>query len=208
MTEPIEQPKIPTHLVSPGAVTPMPPIPPPASLPPSDNGKDRLDFLWKIHGYINDYIRFADNKAAFVTASVVVLIGAVVSSGVFDGLGQIPRENWPIHVWCSVGALAFLLLAFLFALWGIKPRLHSTIPKGFIYWGSVLEHKKDTAYATECHTLTADELELNVSRHIFVLAGICNRKYFWVHLAMWTGAIGGMLAGSVLLAAHILLHRK
>lgn len=200
----------PTPPLPPAAVIPAQPIPPsvPALTPPTDNAKDRLDFLWKVHGYTNDYIRFADTKSAFVTASVVVLIGAVVSSGVFDGIRDVPKENWPIHVWFSVGALAFLLLAFLCALWAIKPRLHSTIPKGFIYWGSVVEHKKDTAYATECHTLTADELELNVSKHIFVLAGICNRKYFWVNLAMWTGTVGGMLAGGVLLATHVLQHPK
>jgi hypothetical protein len=179
---------------------PVGPTPSPATTAPSDNGKDRLDFLWKVHGYTNDYIRFADSKAAFVAATVIVLIGALVASRVFDSFGG----TLPARIWWAFGALALLLLSFLFALWAIKPRLHSTTPKGYIYWGSVIEHKEDLVYAMECGKLTSADLEMNVSRHIYTLAGICHHKYFWTNLAMLTGSAGGILAGSVVLVTHIL----
>lgn len=173
--------------------------------PARQNEEDgvRVDFLWKVHSYTNDYIRFADSKAGFVAASVVTLIGTLVAAHAFDHVGWIAPSSWPVHTWIGFLALGLLVVSFLCALLAIRPRLHSTVPKGFIFWTSVAEHANDLAYAEECSKLTAHEIELNVSRHVYTLAGICKRKYFWTNLAMLIGSAGGALAGGVLLTAHI-----
>jgi uncharacterized membrane protein YeaQ/YmgE (transglycosylase-associated protein family) len=166
--------------------------------------KDRLDFLWKIHGYTNDYIRFADSKAGVVSAIIIALIGGVIASRSFDSLAQVSLEHWPIRVWWGAVALVVLLLSFACTILAIRPRLHSTVPKGFIFWTSVIEHGSDLNYAEECRKLTAHEMELNVSRHIFALAVICKRKYFWTNLAIIMGVVGGLMAGSLILVIHAL----
>jgi hypothetical protein len=162
-----------------------------------------LDFLWKIHGYTNDYIRFADTKAAFAAGIVLAVMGALVASHPFDSLWGTPLTHLRCRVWLSALALAILVFSFICALLAIRPRLKSTMPKGFIFWASVIEHKSDMAYATECQKLSVGEMELNVSRHIYALAAISTRKYFWTNLSILTGSAGGLLAGTIVLFIHI-----
>ncbi len=178
-------------------------VPAVAVEPQGDGAKDRLDFLWKIHGYTNDYIKFADTKAGFVAGTVLVVIGALVASHPFDSLSGIPLAQ--LHYRVGFGALALVILVFSFicALLAIRPRLRSTVPRGFIYWASVIEHGSDLAYADACKKLSADQMELNVSRHVYALAAICTRKYFWTNLSILTGSVGGLLAGAIVLVSHI-----
>jgi hypothetical protein len=196
-----------------------PPIPPPTSDskqlgtsnlimanpcdPLEDGAKNRLDFLWKIHGYTNDYIRFADTKAGFAAGAVLAVMGALVASHPFDALSGIPFTRLHYRVWFSAFALTMLVFSFVCALLAIRPRLKSTVPKGFIFWASVIEHESDMAYAGGCKKLSIDDMELNVSRHIYALATISTRKYFWTNLSIITGSLGGLLGGSIILVIHI-----
>lgn len=40
--------------------------------------------LWDLHSYTNEYIRFADTKAAFIATACTALIGSLVASSTFD----------------------------------------------------------------------------------------------------------------------------
>lgn len=186
----------------------MTPLVPPISDPPqpdtSANSKDRLDFLWKIHGYTNDYIRFADTKAGFAAGAVSVVMGALVASHPFDSVWGTPFTHLNYRVWFSALAMVILVFSFICALLAIKPRLKSTMPKGLIFWASVIEHGSDRAYAGECKKLSTEDMELNVSRHVYTLATISTRKYFWTNLSILTGSVGGLLAASVILIMHTL----
>jgi hypothetical protein len=175
----------------------------PTTLVSKANAKDRLDFLWRIHAYTNDYIRFADTKAGFAAGTVLAVVGALVASHPFDSLSQSPLLQLHYRVWFSALALAVLVLSFICALLAIRPRLKSTAPRGFIFWESVMGHGSDMTYADECKKLSADEMELNVTRHIYALAAICKRKYFWTNLSILTGSVGGLLAGAVILTIRI-----
>lgn len=174
------------------------------SLSSSEEAKDRLDFLWKIHGYTNDYIRFADTKAGFAAGAALAIMGALVASHLFDSLWVTPLTNLNCRVWFGALALLLLLLSAFFAMMAIRPRLKSDVPKGFIFWESVILHGSGIAYAAECKKLSLVDMELNVSRHIYALAAICTRKYFWTSIAIWTGLTGALLAGALILAIHIL----
>jgi hypothetical protein len=176
----------------------------PAAADSTIEAKERLDFLWRIHAYTNDYIRFADTKAGFVAGAVLAVIGALVASHPFDSLSQSPLTQLPYRVWFSASVLAVLVVSFTCALLAIRPRVKSAMPRGFIFWVSVVEHGSDMAYASECKKLSVDEMELNVSRHIYALAAICKRKYFWTNLSIMIGSAGGLLAGAVILTIHIL----
>jgi hypothetical protein len=166
------------------------------------DAKDRIDFLWKVHGYTNDYIRFADSKAAFVVAIVGGLISICLSSHLYDHLRQSSFRDWPVRSWIGIIALAFLLCSFSSALLAIRPRLQTNEKKGMIFWVSVTRHKNDLVYAASANQLTSEELETNVSRHIYALAAICTRKYYWVNLSMIVGTLGGLMAGIAIFIAH------
>jgi hypothetical protein len=168
--------------------------------------KDRIDFLWKVHSYTNDYIRFADSKAAFVAASSAALIGAVMGTRVLDEVGQKGLAQCPAHCWVGLFALVLLAAAFLSAVFAIRPRLRATTNKGFIFWGSVVEHKNDLSYSKAVQALKTDQLELNVSRHVFALAKICKTKYFWTNLGIVLGTVGGFVACAVMFYVKINLH--
>jgi Family of unknown function (DUF5706) len=181
---------------------PIPPLPSAAVSEENEGTKDRLDFLWKVHGYTNDYIKFADTKAGFAAGVAVAVMGALAASHPFDSIWGTPFTRLPYRVWFSAVALAILAFSFISALIAIRPRLKSHVPKGFIFWESVVAHESDIIFAGECKKLSADEMELNVSRHIYALAAICTRKYFWTNLSIWAGAVGGLLAGSTILVMH------
>jgi hypothetical protein len=172
----------------------------------ASNGEaaDRLDFLWKIHGYTNDYIRFADTKAGLAAATVLAVMGALVAAHPFDSISETPIAQQHYRVWFASAAIAILAFSFICTLLAIRPRLKSEVPKGFIFWESVIAHNSDLAFASECKKLVAEDMELNVSRHIYALAGIATRKYFWTNLSILSGSIGGLLAGGIILAIHTL----
>lgn len=167
------------------------------------DSKDRLDFLWKTHGYTNDYIRFADSKAGFIAVSVAGLVGALFATHVFDALCQTPLDRWPVRCWLAMLALVLLVISFILAIVAIRPRLRSTVRKGFIYWESILAHGSELEFAAQSHKLDSDAMEQNVSRHLYVLALICTRKYFWANLSMWMGGVGGVIACVVVLISHV-----
>src|SRR5437763_11946832 len=63
--------------------TPMKPTPAasvPAPAAPAGPPAPSLEFLWKVHSYTNDYIRFADTKAGIALALVAGLLATLFGS--------------------------------------------------------------------------------------------------------------------------------
>jgi len=171
--------------------------------PADSTSQSRIDFLWKVHSYTNDYIRFADSKAAIVAGAVSTLIGALIASGIFDHLLTYSWRGRPSPVYFGMISLGFLFSALMCAVASIRPRLTSDVPKGFIFWDSIVEHNNEKAYCGAFAKLTPEDLERNVSRHVYTLARICKRKYFWSSLSIVLGTIGGLIAGIILLSIHL-----
>lgn len=164
--------------------------------------KDRLDFLWRIHSYSNEYIKTADAKAGFAAGSVLAIMGALIGSHAFDSVRQAGVAQQ--HNSIAFGALALLILSFSFIsdLIAIRPRFKSTLPRNFIFWTGIVEHGSETAYAEGCARLSLEQMELDISKHIYALAVISKRKYYWTHVAILSGFAGGLMAGAVMLASH------
>ena len=128
---------------------------------------DLQDFLWKTHSYMNDYIRFADTKAAIVIALSTALLGGLITAEAHHWcsprLLNFVEPAWK-ESWLGIGALLsilFLVLAFSCAIFAMTPRLWSVqitglwqsikhmfaVPKpsadhsaGFIFCGEILKH--------------------------------------------------------------------
>jgi hypothetical protein len=176
-----------------------------SSVPPHDDGDERRsEFGWKTHGYLGEHIRFADTKAAIAIAWTSAFVGFLFTSEVhhFFTWSHFSRE---IDLKCTALAitslLAFLLLAagFICAALTVRPRLGTKQPVGFIYWQSILAHEKNDAFAKALSSEPMASLDRHVAEHVFDLAGICHRKYFWLTLSIWFALSGTVLGAIVML---------
>jgi hypothetical protein len=165
-------------------------------------------FVWHTHSYTNEGIRFADTKAAAVVAwcsgLIAVLFAAKAHRRFMDVSPTLTNIMWGETILGATSLLAFLLLAaaVLCAFLAIVPRLWSRegaaghIP-GYIYWEVVRPHPSPAAYKTEVLTQNQETLLGHVVEHIYVLAGIAKKKYYWVSRSLWVAAIGSLFAGVV-----------
>lgn len=159
-------------------------------------------FLWEVHRYTNEYIRFADTKAAFIAGASMALIGALVASSSLDSSFEITPSLWSKVQWLAALGLVLLVAALILSIFAIRPRLRKHSTAGFIYWGSIAGHGSATQYTEQVRALSARGRALAVSDHLFILATIAERKYAYVDRAMILGVIGGVFAGLALLVQH------
>ena len=116
----------------------------------------RVDFLWNVHSYTNEYIRFADTKAALTVAWATALLGVLYAERVH----AVPNPETGFWV-TSLLAAAALCAGFVLSVWSILPRLlcnpiARSSPKntktiatksvGLIYWGDVLSLNDAVTY--------------------------------------------------------------
>ena len=190
----------------------------PGAVPLAEGGADdfQTGFVWKVHDYTNNYIRFADSKAA-----VVVALG----TGLLAGLVNVRAQRWlspsllnlsePVWKDTWMGVFAFLSFALLSsavacAVWAVAPRLWSTLTrdlkarvlrrdmgrpaKGFIFWGNILAHGTEDEFwgafkAQDRHNLTEA-----LTRHLYVLAAVADEKFRFANLSIWLAFAGGVVA--------------
>ena len=117
MTEPT-QPAAPSLEPS----TPLPAVvsPPPAPIAELA-ASARLTFLWQTHGYLGEYSRFADTKAAFAGALAGALIGCLYGAGLFAPLMGTWVGNWTWKLWLNSLAGLFLCASVLLACRVVYP---------------------------------------------------------------------------------------
>jgi hypothetical protein len=161
-------------------------------------------FLWQVHRYTNDYIRFADTKAAFIAAVSTALIGSLVSSTIFDSCFRKTLCLWSKLQWVGIVGLLLVIIALAFSVAAIRPRLWNKTSVGYIFWESVAGHGTAQAFSHTVRELQAQDRTTAISDHLFVLATVAKRKYLYVSLAMYAVVAGGFLTGIVLFLQHAL----
>jgi|GEM_PF-2484098 len=169
----------------------------------------RVDFLWNVHSYTNEYIRFADTKAALTVAWATALLGVLYAERVH----AVPNPETGFWV-TSLLAAAALCAGFVLAVWSILPRLlcnpiARSSPKntkpiatksvGLIYWGDVLSLNDAVTYQLNVSKLDDENIVEQLSRHIFVLSGVAKSKYRLVNLSISVVAIGSLFSIWVLI---------
>lgn len=160
------------------------------------------DFLWKVHNYTNEYIRFADTKAAFLITAGSALVGVLVSSDVLDKSLK-PAAHWGFSTWLGLLGLFSLVVSILCAAWAIKPRLWGSAAVGLIFWESVRRHETNEAYYAALQRQSG-EYSKTVADHVYALGAVAKRKYLYVNLAIVFAIPGGLLAGTSVLLHHVL----
>jgi hypothetical protein len=154
-----------------------------------------LDFAWKTHEYINNYIRFADTKAAFVVAWSSAIIGTLYVGHLHEAVMQSRFTLNDISFTTTLAALALPLLSasFLGAAWSIIPRLPTKQRSGLVFWESILVHASGDLYANALGRNDGNQLARHLCVQIHTIAAVARKKYFCVTVSMWLAFFGTIL---------------
>jgi hypothetical protein len=162
-------------------------------------GAAKQEFLWHVHEYINEYVRFGDAKAGFAGTIASGLLAVLYGSTAHSQVLQLPYRKWPAAAWLSVGAAIFLGTSILLALWTVRLRLRSSQTLGFIFWGSIAAHEDVGGFRSSFHAQSEKTLSDHLLHHIFDLSEkVCVPKYRNISLCIAALSIGGILAGAAL----------
>lgn len=174
---------------------------------------DNSQFAWHVHSYLNSYIKFGDTKAALIAGLAGPLVFGLIG---FSSL------TLAFDLKSCLGLLAMLLfaIAFCFAFAAIWPNLFTsnvkwtkkrstaiesdskeTPEKGFIFWRNIRAHANANTFAIELAKLTSEDRLQHLGKHCYELAGINDRKYWFVTIASRFFA-AGIIALTTFAAIH------
>lgn len=151
--------------------TPNPPTAPAAQ----SDVQVRIQFAEATHQYIRDFIKLADQKAAFFFAGATALLAFLYRNNV--------SSRWlkPVMEWNIIDTSAFLAMVAL-AIGAIITML-VLVPntggsrRGFIFWEAIAEHGTGRNYADELSVLSPASLFQVKAEHCHDLAKVCRTKY-------------------------------
>lgn len=161
---------------------------------------EQNEFLWKVHGYTNEYVRFADAKASVAIAWASALIGAMVASKCHIRLApsRFSTANLdPMATFLAFTSLlgfALLASAFITAAWCVLPKLKNKQVPGFIFWESIRAHGTEDSFWNALSGINEEERARHVADHLFTLAGIAKSKYASLQLGLWLAFAGSIPA--------------
>jgi len=161
---------------------------------------DRLSFLWNVHSYTHEYIRFADAKACVVIAWAGALLGFLISADAHKGLLTLPC-NWQVFLLRFAAVLAFACLAasFVLAVIVVLPRVQKGTSKGFVFWKSIVAHGSMDHFRDAVRHLSESDLESEICNHLSIVASVADRKYWLITWSIGIGLLGSIAAAIVLL---------
>ena len=158
------------------------------------------EFLWNVHSYTNEYIRFADAKAGVVITLASALIGALFTADLHHAFMRFPVPQWRFTGWGACLAFLSLVAAIAASGWAVRPRLWTKQKPGVIFWESIVAHRSSDAFWGNLR-LTDDLARTeHVARHIYDLGGVCRAKYRLAAIGLWLAILGGVLAALVMLS--------
>jgi len=155
---------------------------------PSD---EHVTFAEQTHQYVREYIRNADQKAAFLFAAATAGLGYLLTHHAVAGWFNSPAFALADCVWLvavvglGVGAGFFVSVVF--------PRLQSSSP-GLIFFNEIAAHPSAIAYTEGVLATPAAEVARTKLRHLYDLATICRKKFSALQTGAWFGVVGGTAA--------------
>lgn len=152
------------------------------------------EYWWSVHSSTNEYIRFADTKAALIVAWNTAILGVLYSKDVHK---LVFAAHWGTAA-ASVVAFLLLVLAFLTALYAVAPQLKQNAKNGLIYWDDVRQFTSSSKYVNAAISADEAETQAQLLDHIFTLAGICQRKYHLIGWSIRLAFLGSLFAGGLL----------
>jgi hypothetical protein len=160
------------------------PVPPP----------EHARFAEELHQYLREYIRAADQKAAFFFASATAVLAFLHSQRTAARWLKTPT-SWSLGDTLAFLAMTGLATAAAVFLAVVFPRLKGS-KRSIIYFGGIAEYETAAEYANDIARHQASDLIQAKLHHAHALASICHRKYRTLLAGFWIGAVG---AGATLL---------
>jgi len=147
----------------------------------------RIEFLWRVHEYINRNTHFADGKAGISFAATSGLISWITAH--YDKFSDAERFGFfpTLLIWSGVACLMLAVTAFAAVL---IPRLWAKSQKGLIFWEQVAKYDTGAAYSHAVTQMNEEGIEVVLADHIHIMARLASRKYALVAFGVNAAAAG------------------
>ena len=146
------------------------------------------NFGFHVHKYIAEFIRLADQKAAFVFALNTGLLCYGFNAGVCH-MWLKEFNSWTVlDLFCFV-AMTMLVFGLFFSYGVIMPNLHKS-HRGFVFFGSIAEYESATAYSSDILSTVPAQLSRAILQHSYDISKICTSKYRKLGFALRFTIIG------------------
>jgi hypothetical protein len=146
---------------------------------------DQFRWAFHSHNYVNDYIKLADVKAAFLFGAYAGLLGVGYKVHLFDVFTTWP---WRWFHWIGFVGVTGIITATGYALAVITPRLRGKEQDGVIFWEAIAS-QSPSAYVEKVLGRDSAGLLNDVLCHIHSLSTVCSRKYSRLKGSIWIGVI-------------------
>jgi len=163
------------------------------------DGSHVIPFAHQAHTYMSEYIKLADQKAAFFFAAATGLI-ALLCKDQSLLVWLVDPRGWTLKHLVAFIATAGLSFQALMCLFTAVPRLKGS-KRGFLYFMAVAEYPSSEQYASDILKLTESDIARIWLTHSHELALIAKKKYQALSFGMKAGAVG-TVAALVLLLLH------
>jgi len=162
----------------------------PPEYPSAQNKKEEYQwrFAEETHLYVREYIRQADQKAAFFFAGSTALIAFLYKVELIHRWVKVPTQ-WVFTDMLSFAATIGLAISAFACLSTVFPRLKGS-KRGLVFFGAVAEFESKKDYATEVLQRDIGELIEAKLCHVHDISNVCGRKYRILKIGQWFGAIG------------------
>lgn len=159
----------------------------------------KTELQWKFaeetHQYVREYIRQADQKAAFFFAGSTTLIAFLYKVNLVQHWVKAPTQWVFVDMLSFVATIGLAVSAFA-CLATIFPRLKGS-KRGHVFFGAIAEFENRKDYVFDVLQCDIGKLIEEKLCHVHDLAMICRRKFTVLKIGQWSGAIG--VAAMVLL---------
>jgi pycsar effector protein len=159
--------------------------------------QEQSSFVQYVHDYICDFIKFADQKAAFIFAGASAFLALVYNQG-GRAIWHMALGAWRTREWLAGVAIVLTVASAVLAILAVAPRLKGA-RRGVIYWSSISGYSDAAEYRAALANLDLRGVTDEISRHCYELSRITKRKYELLKWAMWTGMAGLAVGGVYLL---------
>jgi hypothetical protein len=153
-------------------------------------GVDNFEFARHVHNYLGEFIRAADQKAAFLLVAATTLLGWLATRTMTD---------WRLCI--QVIAMILAGTSSVLAVWSVKPRQHR-LCTGLIAWCGILKTGNSSQYLDSVSVINDGGLQ-EIATHSHELAKILKRKYDLLWLAIWAFILAGVTTVPLVVASAL-----
>lgn len=157
----------------------------------ADN-KVQLSFAWESHKYNRDFLNNTDNRAHRYIAFATAFLIWMSKSGSYTLFWSLAPQEWQFYDFISVLSIFTLYLCIFLSLLTLASTLQAS-KKGLLYFGSIVEHETKEDYLSDVLSKNEQDIGIEVLKHVYELAKICNKKFQKLKIAVWCGGIGLVL---------------